>query len=114
MLAALAFGGGADAALRSADPGAVVRFGLPSQAAVQPRRAGTLGGLVLACFALDSKQPEYGRALDVAAASAGVWTVASAVTAFFTFLSARRSSLDDRFGDIFGQYLTTTENGRPG
>ena len=40
--------------------------------------AGTIGALVLACFALRARDSaEFGRALDVAAGSAGVMTVAS-------------------------------------
>ena len=91
-----------------------MRFGIPvGKMLFNLGVAGSLGGLVLACFALDSSRPEYGRALDVAAASAGVWTVASAFTAFVTFVGRFEiATFDDSSANIFGQYLTTTENGQ--
>ena len=51
-----------------------------------------LGALALAVFALRPEQApaetdEFGRALDIAAAGAGVWTVAAAATGLFAFSS---------------------------
>ena len=115
VFAALAYGGGADPTLATGkDPGAIVRFGIPVGTMLYNLgAAGTLGGLVLACFALDPKRPEYGRALDVAAASAGVWAVASGFTAFVTFVGRFEiKTFDDNSFAIFGQYLTSTENGQ--
>ena len=114
LFASLAYGGGADAPLVT-DPGTAVRYGLPiSKLLVNLGAAGTLGGLVLAVFALRSQKPEFGRALDVAAASSAVWTVASAFTGFYTFLSiySQPVSFDDRFGDLLSTFMTTTELGR--
>ncbi len=114
LLAGLAFGGGADAPLL-VDPGAVARYGLPiAKMLVNLGGAGTIGALVLVLFALDSARPEFTRALDVAAASAALWTVAAGATAFFTFLTAYQQpiSLDASFGDILGSFLTTTELGQ--
>ena len=108
LLAALAFGGGADAP-PLADPGEVVRFGLPiAQLIFNLAAAGTLGALVLACFALDSSEREYNAALDFAAGAAAVWTVAAAATGFLTFLSVylQPVTFDDSFGQLFGMYLT--------
>ncbi|HEV7949079.1 MAG TPA: copper transporter, partial [Glaciihabitans sp.] len=86
LLASLAYGGGAAAPL-IADPGAAVRYGLPvSKLLVNLGAAGTIGPLLLACFAFAPQRPEYGRALDIAAGSAALWTVASAATGFFVFL----------------------------
>ena len=115
MLVALAFGGGAAPSLiESADPGAVARYGLPTlKNLTNLAFAGTLGTLVLANFALDSSKPEWSRALDLAAASAAVWTVASAGTGLFTLLSIGQTfSLEPEFGNVLAQYLTTTEIGQ--
>ncbi|HWH98405.1 MAG TPA: cytochrome c oxidase assembly protein, partial [Pseudolysinimonas sp.] len=115
VFASLAYGGGADPTLAfGKDPGALVRYGIPVGTMLfNLGIAGTLGALVLACFALDPKRPEYGRALDVAAASAGVWAVASGFTAFITFVGRYEvKTFDDNSFAIFGQWLTTVENGQ--
>ncbi|ROS78194.1 putative copper resistance protein D [Curtobacterium sp. PhB130] len=113
LLIALVIGGGANAAL-IADPGAAVRFGLPiARVVVDLSAAATIGGLALATIGLSRTAPEWNRAIDVAAAAAGVWTVASAVTTFFTFLSVAGSkvSLDEQFGQSMGVFLTGTDLG---
>ena len=115
VFTALAYGGGADPTLAvGEDPGAIVRFGIPvGKLLFNLGVAGTLGALVLACFALDSKRPEYGRTLDVAAASAGVWAVASGFVAFVTFVGLYGvETFDDNSFAIFGQWLTSTESGQ--
>ena len=114
MLLALQFGGGAEPEL-IADPGAVVRFGLPiGKLLVNLGAAGTLGALALAAFAMERSSREFGVALDVAAASAAVWAVASASTGFFSFLSVYQQpvSLDETFGNLIGTYLQQTELGQ--
>ncbi|MEZ5189783.1 MAG: cytochrome c oxidase assembly protein [Schumannella sp.] len=113
LLAALAFGGGAAPTLL--DPGAIVRYGLPvAKLLMNLGVALTLGALVLAVFALSAREDAYGRALDVAAAGAGVWTVAGGFAALLTFssLSYQAPSLDDAYGQVLGQYLTGNEIGR--
>ncbi len=108
LIWALAFGGAANAQLL-ADPGAAVRFGLPiAKLMVNVGVAGTIGALVFACFALSPKQPEFDRALDVAAGSAALFTVSSGAVAFFTFLniSGVALSFDNDFGAKLGQFLT--------
>jgi cytochrome c oxidase assembly factor CtaG/putative copper export protein len=114
LFASLAYGGGADAPLAT-DPGASVRYGLPiAKLLVNLGAAGSLGALVLAAFALRSGEPEFGRALDVAAAASAVFTVAAAATGFLTFLSiySQPVSFDDRFGDLLSTFMTTTELGQ--
>jgi putative copper resistance protein D len=114
LLVALAYGGGADAPLLI-DPGPITRYGLPiAKLLVNLGGAGVIGALALSCFALDSSKPEFARALDVAAASAALWTVASAATAFYTFLTVLQQPLrlDDAFGNVLGSYLTSTESGQ--
>lgn len=113
LLAALVIGGGADAAL-IADPGVGVRFGLPiARLVVDLSAAATIGGLALATVGLSRSGPEWNRAIDVAAAASGVWTVSSAVATFFTFLSVAGSkiSIDEQFGQSMGVFLTGTDLG---
>ncbi len=113
LLVALVVGGGADRAL-IADPGAVVRFGLPiARLVVDLAAAATIGGLALTTVGLSRSRPEWNRAIDVAAGAAGVWTVAAAVATFFTFLSVAgsRISLDEQFGQSMGVFLTGTDLG---
>ncbi|WP_342450905.1 cytochrome c oxidase assembly protein [Plantibacter sp. CFBP 8798] len=114
LLAGLAFGGGADAQLLG-DPGAVVRWGLPiAQLLVNLSAAVTIGALLMACWALSPDRREYGAALDVAAAGAAVFTVASGVTGFFTFLNVTQVPLtfDDAFGAKLSLFFTGIESGQ--
>jgi cytochrome c oxidase assembly factor CtaG/putative copper export protein len=106
LLWALAFGGGASAQ-QAIDPGAVVRYGLPiATMLVNLGMAVTLGSLVLVCFAL-TDGPELNRALDIAAGGAAFWTISSAATGFFTFMSLSNTpiTLDQNFGSVLGQFL---------
>jgi putative copper resistance protein D len=114
LLAALAFGGGANPGI-AIDPGAVVRYGVPiAKLVVDLSIAVALGALALAVFALSSREAEFGRALDIAAAGAGVWTVAAAASSILVFSSAASTSpsLDQAFGQSLGDFLTTKELGR--
>lgn len=107
-LAGLSFGGGAAAQLL-ADPGPVVRWGLPvARLLVNIAAGGMIGALVLTCFALSPKEREFNTALDFAAAAAAVFTVASAITGFFTMLQVTNVplSFDDRFSATAGQFFT--------
>lgn len=113
-LIGLQIGGGA-APLPLEDPGAFVRFGLPiSTMLVNLGAAGALGALLLAVWALSVDRPEYTRTLDVAAGSAALLTVASAVTSVMTFVSVsgKALSLDSQFGAQLGQFLTDIDLGR--
>jgi putative copper resistance protein D len=114
MIAALAFGGGAAAPLL-ADPGALVRWGLPaSTLIVNLSVAGVIGSLVLACFAFSPDRPEYGKALDFAAGSAALMTVASAVTGLFTFVSVSNVplSFDETFTNGLSSFITSVSIGQ--
>jgi cytochrome c oxidase assembly factor CtaG/putative copper export protein len=73
-----------------------------------------IGALIMALWALSPKQREFDLALDVAAASAAVLTVASAATGVLTFLLVTGApfELSDRFGAQLGQFATTIELGR--
>ncbi|WP_290805305.1 cytochrome c oxidase assembly protein [Herbiconiux sp.] len=108
LLLALAIGGGASPQLLE-DPGAVVRFGLPiSTMLVNLSAAGMIGALGLVLFAIPPESPAHDRALDVAAGSAALFTVAAGLTGFFSYLSvtARALSFDDAFSQGLGQFLT--------
>jgi cytochrome c oxidase assembly factor CtaG len=112
--AGLAYGGGA-APLPIQDPGPVARYGLPvAKLFVNLGAAGMIGALVLTVWALTPKQREFDVALDVAAASAAVLTVASAATGILTFLVVTGEPLDlgEAFGQKLGQFVTTFELGR--
>ena len=110
----LAYGGGA-APQAIQDPGPFARWGLPvAKLVVNLGAAGMIGALVLAVWALTPKRREFDVALDVAAASAAVLTVASAATGILTFLVVTGEPLDlsDAFGQKLGQFVTTIELGQ--
>lgn len=110
----LVVGGGA-APFQLQDPGPIARWGLPiAKLLVNLGAAGMIGSLVLAVWALSPKRPEFDSALDIAAASAAIMTVASAATALFTFLVVTGETVDlsDAFGQKLGQFLTTIELGQ--
>ncbi|WP_292835166.1 bifunctional copper resistance protein CopD/cytochrome c oxidase assembly protein [Microbacterium sp.] len=114
LVTALLYGGGA-APLLIADPGPVVRWGLPmATLAVNLSAAGMLGSLVLALFALRPGTEGFDTALDTASVSAAVFTVASAATAFLTFVNIFNAtpSADAEFGQQLGRFLVDTEPGR--
>jgi cytochrome c oxidase assembly factor CtaG/putative copper export protein len=114
MLVALAYGGGADAPA-IVDPGPVVLYGLPAAKLLVNLGGGVaLGALLLTCFALDPGRPEFGRALDTAAAASAVWTVSAAITGFMIYTGTFTGgvSLDPSFGQNLGRFLTETELGQ--
>lgn len=113
MLLALRYGGGAEAPLL-ADPGAVVRYGLPaSKMVVNLGAAVAIGALLLASFAMSSEEDAWSKTIDIAAAGAAIWAVASAVTTFFLFLSVYQQpiSTDPEFGRLLASFVTEQEFG---
>lgn len=113
-VATLQYGGGADE-YALGDPGAVVRWGLPiAKLFVNLGSAGMLGAMLVALWVLPLKSAEFGKAVDIAAASAGVMTVASGTTAFLTYLnvSGQQASGSASFGAGFGLFLTQIELGQ--
>lgn len=116
LIAALMYGGGADAP-PATPQGALFAstYGVPLAKLLVNLGGGvTVGALVLTCFAIDPGKPEFGRSLDIAAAAAGVWTVAAAATGFLIYTGAFTSgpSLDPAFGENLGRFLTETELGQ--
>ncbi|MFB8386317.1 cytochrome c oxidase assembly protein [Microbacterium sp. NPDC055910] len=111
---ALAFGGGAEP-LAIADPGPIVRWGLPiSKLLVNLSAAGVVGVLVTALFALKAGERPFDTALDAASVSAAVFTVAAGATGFFTFVDAFNPAISasPEFGAQLGRFFTETEVGR--
>lgn len=114
LVVALAYGGGA-APLRIGDPGPIVRWGLPiATLGVNLSAAVMVGSLVTALFTLKQGERAFEVALDAASIAAAVFTVASAVTGFFTFLNVLNAtpSADQLFGQQLGRFLVDTELGR--
>lgn len=104
----LAIGGGAT--LRPiADPGDVVRFGLPVlKLVVNLSIALTVGSLALALWALAAQERAYRRAIDIAAASAILLTVAAGATLLFIYLDVSQTpfSADPSFGAGLAFFVT--------
>lgn len=113
-LIAVQFGGAAEAEPIS-DPGPVVRYGLPlAKLLVNLGVAGAIGSLAIAVFALRADRREFELTMDVAAGASALWTVSSAATAFFIFLTVFQQpiTLDERFGQVLSTFLTQTELGQ--
>jgi cytochrome c oxidase assembly factor CtaG/putative copper export protein len=108
LAGALALGGGAKAPVLG-DPGLFVRVALPaSKMLVNLSAATMIGALVLALWALSRSDRAYARAIDIAAASATLLTLVSALTALLTFLnvSVVPLTLDRGFGAQLLFFLT--------
>lgn len=107
LIGALVIGGGA-VPPKLLDPGPVVMWGLPAaQLIANLGAAAMLGALVLGLFALRAGTRPFEIAIDTASVGAAVFTVASAVTAFFTFMAAFNPQLSAGrgFGEQFGRFL---------
>jgi cytochrome c oxidase assembly factor CtaG/putative copper export protein len=108
LAGALAFGGGAKAPVLG-DPGLFVRVALPASKMLVDLSAATMiGALALALWALSRSDRAYARAIDIAAASATLLTLVSALTALLTFLnvSVVPLTLDRGFGAQLLFFLT--------
>ena len=106
--------GGAGAPRELLDPGTFVRFGMPfARTLVNLCCAGLIGSLVMAVWALSPKKPEFGVAMDTAAAFAAGLAVASALTLIMTFVdvSGLAFSPDEQFGAALAQFVTEIELG---
>jgi cytochrome c oxidase assembly factor CtaG/putative copper export protein len=113
VLVGLEIGGGATPGAFGGDE--VVLVALPiAKLVLNLGIAATLGALLLAVFALDPGKPEYGRAVDAAAAGAGVWAVSGAITAYLTFSSIYQAELsfDQAYGSALATFLTQVPIGR--
>lgn len=117
-LAALFLGlaiGGAAAERTLLDPGEVVRYAIPiCRTLVNIAIAGLIGSVVMAVWVLASDKPETRTAMDLAAGSAALLTVASAATLIFTYVdvSGLPFSGDATFGAGLAQFVTEVELGQ--
>lgn len=114
LLVGLAIGGAANERTL-ADPGAVVRYGMPmARTLVNVAMAGLIGSVVMAVWVLASERKETRVALDLAAGSAAVLTVASAAALIFTYVdvSGLPFSGDVSFGAGLAQFVTEIELGQ--
>ena len=114
LIAGLALGGAA-AERTIADPGDLVRYGLPiARTFVNIGMAVLIGALVTAVWMLSPDRPEWRTALDLAAAGAAVLTVASAATILFTYLDVTGLAFsgDASFGAGLAQFVTEFELGQ--
>ena len=114
MLIALVYGHGADS-IGLGDPGPIVRWCLPTlRLAYNLTAALTIGALVMAVFACSRDEPEHERAMQLAQSGAAAWTVTTAATALFTYLSvsAQPFSTDAAFGQGLWLFLSKIEVGQ--
>ncbi|MBP1326440.1 putative copper resistance protein D [Leucobacter exalbidus] len=98
-----------------ADPGAVVRYGLPiSRTLVNVSIAVLIGSVLMSVWALASEKAETRAAMDLAAAAAAVLTVAVGATIIFTYVdvSGLPFSGDPMFGAGLAQFVTEIELGQ--
>lgn len=101
--------GGAAAVRPIADPGDVVRYGLPIlKMLVNVSMAIVVGALALALWAFSASEPAYRKAIDIAASSAVVLTIGAISTLLFIYLdvSQRPFSFDRSFGDGLALFVT--------
>jgi len=97
-----------------ADPGAFVRWGLPAAEGVHDLALLlAVGSLVLAAVAVPFGTAASARALQVAAASAAVWTVAALVVLVLTYASVSGTPpRDPAFGTELGGFVSGFEVGQ--
>ncbi len=109
------FIGGAAAPTPLADAGAVVRWGLPLVKGITNLgTAVAIGSLAFAAYALSAKSAQLNKAMNLAAAGAGIWTIFGLVSLLFTYLSVTGSafSTSDAFGQGLWLFITSIELGR--
>jgi len=100
---------GAAAPLKLADPGPVVRWGLPLARGIADLAAATaIGALTMAAFATASGTWQLRRLANLAGAAATIWAVAGSVTTVMTYLSVTGVSFntDASFGAGLGMFIT--------
>jgi cytochrome c oxidase assembly factor CtaG/putative copper export protein len=97
----LELGGGA-APLALADPGPLVRWGLPLVRGITDfAMAASIGALTMASFATAQGTWQLRRLLTLAGSAATIWTLAGIVSAIFTYLSVTGTQFSP--SDSFGQ-----------
>lgn len=97
-----------------ADPGVIVRWGLPAAEAVHDLAlVVTVGAVVLAALAVPFGTPASVRALRTAAAACAVWTLAALAVLVLTYASVSGTPpTDPAFGSELGSFVTGFEVGQ--
>ncbi|WP_369370210.1 cytochrome c oxidase assembly protein [Promicromonospora sp. Populi] len=113
LFAAGTFSGAFTAFANFADPGVVVRWGMPVATVVTELAVAiTVGALALAAWVLP-RGPLVDRALGVAGVSAGLWTLAALVQLVLRFSWSTYLPLDaEGFGPALMEYVSTIPLGR--
>lgn len=113
LIVSLIIGGAADP-LAIADPGPVVRWGLPTARLFHDFSfATTVGALSLAMFAAKVGGKTWRKLLDIAAAAAMTWTVSALATALFIFMNATGvHPNDEKFGPALFEFITNVTAGQ--
>lgn len=118
VVAATVFGlwlSGSAKPLQLADPGAVVRWGLPIARGIQDLASGiTVGSLVFAAFALPANSKPLSRTLNLAAILASTWAVSAIFALVFTYLSVtgQKFSTSDSFGSGLWLFISEIQLGQ--
>ena len=113
-LTGLVLSGGANPLLL-ADPGPVVRWGLPAVRGITDlATAVAVGSLTLAVFATANGTWQLRRLLDLAGAAASVWALAGVVTTVMTYLSIAGIGISagKSFGDGFFMFVLNIQLGQ--
>ena len=113
-VAGLAFSGAA-APLLLADPGPIVRWGLPVlRGLTDISTAVTIGSLAMAVFASANGSWQLRRLLDIAGGSAALWAISGAVTTVMTYLSVTGTgfSAAKSFGDGLWLFISGIQLGQ--
>jgi len=98
-----------------ADPGPVVRWGLPAvRGLTDLATAVAVGSLTLAVFATANGSWQLRRLLDLAGAAASVWALAGIVTTVMTYLSIAGIGISaaKSFGDGFFMFVLNIQLGQ--
>ena len=107
--------GGAAKPLFLADPGAIVRWGLPIATGIeQSAMAISIGALVLAAFALPANSKLLQNALNIASVASIVWVLVGFVQFVFTYLSVTGVAFsgEQKFGAELALFATQIDLGR--
>jgi cytochrome c oxidase assembly factor CtaG/putative copper export protein len=114
LIWALNFGGGLNAPA-IADPGTIVRFGLPiSKVLFEFSSAIAIGTLVFAAFALNETDSNLAKALNLAAGASAAWFISGLAYFVFTYASVSGTpiSTSNAFGSGLWLFATSIEMGR--
>ncbi len=109
------FVGGGATPTQLADAGDIVRWGLPlTKGVTNLGTAIAIGSLAFAAYALSAKTAQLGKAMNLAAFGAGLWTIFGALGFLLTYLSVTGSafSTEDVFGQGLWLFATDIEYGR--